>query len=181
MRCASVPVSQAAAPQPDWWRAMGMPFQQHTIWESVHSGRDKVCVLVHVSLHICLCRCVCVCVHVKREGWLAQAVKGKKVWLFEGGLILPRPASADLWACEGNLSFVTFHLFSPRHPFFPLSLSGIQLFPQVSRRFSRIREEGKRRGSSQEGAGFFLCLVKAMPTKNLSLSGYALVNIHSYA
>lgn len=92
------------------------------------------------------------------------AVKGKKVWLFEGGLILPLPASTDLWACEGNLSFVTFHLFSPRHPFFfslALSLSvEFSLFPNLpllpkNGEEERITEEGKRKGSSQEGAGFF--------------------------
>lgn len=37
---------------------------------------------------------------------------------------LPPPASADLRASGGNLSFVTFHLFSPSHYFFfSLSLS----------------------------------------------------------
>lgn len=43
---------------------------------------------------------------------------------------LPPPASADLRARGGNLSFVTFHLFSPTHYFFlPFSLShcGVQL------------------------------------------------------
>lgn len=47
---------------------------------------------------------------------------------------LPPPASADLRACGGNLSFVTFHLFSPSHYFFSLSLSlplRSPTFPQV--------------------------------------------------
>lgn len=89
MRRDSVPVSQAPVPQPDWWRAM--PFE-HTIWESVQRGTEEVCIDVYVILHICLCACM----HVKGERWLALAVKGKKVWLFVGGLILPLPASTDL-------------------------------------------------------------------------------------
>lgn len=84
--------------------------------------------------------------HVKGERWLTLAVKRKKVWLFEGGLILPLPASTDLLACEGNLSFVTFHLFSPRHPFSPsLSLSGIQLSPNLPLLLKTGEEESTRK------------------------------------
>ena len=62
----SVPVNQATAPQPDWWRAMGMPFQHTTIWKK--EERRKYAYLFAY---------VCVCVHVKGERWLALAVKGK--------------------------------------------------------------------------------------------------------
>lgn len=58
--------------------------------------------------------------------------RGKKVCLFKKkikvDLILPLPTSCDLWACEGNLSFATFHLLFSCHFFLSLRLSGIQFF-----------------------------------------------------
>lgn len=114
-------------------------------------------------MHICLSMCVRagVCMHVcacvpKERRVVCVGCERKKVWLFQGGLILPLPASTDLWACEGNLSFVTFHLFSPLRLFFfshSLSLNGIQLFSESfmccaastkEQRTARRTEQGRK-------------------------------------
>lgn len=51
MRRVSVPVSQATAPQPDWRRATGMPFETRHLGECA----KEVCIDVCVTLRICLC------------------------------------------------------------------------------------------------------------------------------
>lgn len=60
----SMPVSEATAPQPDWWRAMGMPFQ-HTPSGRVCKEERKKSVLFFFcacdSAHMFVRECVFVC------------------------------------------------------------------------------------------------------------------------
>lgn len=51
------------------------------------------------------------CLDVKGEKWLVLAVKEGGKSILKGGPVLPLPVSGNLLACEGNLSFVAFHLF----------------------------------------------------------------------
>lgn len=108
----------------------GLPFQHIPSGRRRTGGSAHSCACVHSYIQYLFRSALHAC---KGRGTFCTGCERKK------SLTLPLPVSADLWACEGNLSFVPSYLFSPCHLSLYLSMK-FRYSPDLASREAKKRD-----------------------------------------